>query len=210
MLPPVDAGAPPGPSLVAPHWRDMLETAPAEPLTEYHLGVAQWHAGDLAQAVRSWERGLKGASPRWPLLRALAVADRESGNPGRSADRYAEAFDDLCRQREERAEDDEQTPATAALGREAMDALLAEDRAADARRVWNGLPAAVRVRGVFRFAEARLLLAEGDRGAARALFDAGFEVADLREGAETLSEVWAALTDDPLPDAYEFRMRPGA
>lgn len=49
---------PPGPSLVAPHWRDMLETAPAEPLTEYHLGIAQWHAGDLAQAVRSWERGL--------------------------------------------------------------------------------------------------------------------------------------------------------
>ncbi|MBO0511199.1 DUF5107 domain-containing protein, partial [Streptomyces beijiangensis] len=49
---------PPGPTLVAAHWRDMLETAPAEPLTEYHLGVAQWHAGDTAQAVRSWERGL--------------------------------------------------------------------------------------------------------------------------------------------------------
>lgn len=36
---------PPGETLVAPHWRDMLETAPATPHTEYHLGVAQWHAG---------------------------------------------------------------------------------------------------------------------------------------------------------------------
>src|SRR5690606_41545995 len=28
-------GRPPGPTLVAPHWRDMLETAPATPLAEY-------------------------------------------------------------------------------------------------------------------------------------------------------------------------------
>ncbi|MYZ40477.1 DUF5107 domain-containing protein, partial [Streptomyces sp. SID4917] len=69
-------------------------------------------------------------------------------------------------------------------------------------------PSEVRRRGAFRFVEARLLLAEGDKAAARAVFDAGFEVPDLREGAETLGEVWAELTDDPLPDAYEYRMRP--
>ncbi|EFH28988.1 MULTISPECIES: DUF5107 domain-containing protein, partial [Streptomyces] len=71
---------PPGDTLGAPHWRYMLETAPATPLTEYHLGVAQWHAGDRAQAVRSWERGLELAPSRWPLLRCLAVADQETGN----------------------------------------------------------------------------------------------------------------------------------
>lgn len=205
-LPEQRTPAPPGPTLVAPHWRDMLETAPAEPLTEYHLGVAQWHAGDLAQAVRSWERGLKLASARWPLLRCLAAADQRGGNTARAADQYAEAFDDLC---EERTDDGPGwTAATAALGREAIAALLAVGRAAEARRVFDRLPAAVRRRGAFRFVAAQLLLAEGDKAAARALFDAGFEVADLREGAETLSEVWAALTDDPLPDAYEFRMRP--
>ena len=184
----------------------MLETAPAEPLTEYHLGVAQWHAGDLAQAVRSWERGLKLAPSRWPLLRCLAVADERGGNGERAADQYAEAFDDLCEER--RDEGPAWTAATAALGREAIAALLAVGRAAEARRVFDRLLPAVRRRGAFRFVEAQLLLAEGDKAAARALFDAGFEVADLREGAETLSEVWAALTDDPLPDAYEFRMRP--
>ena len=50
-------------------------------------GVAQWHAGDLAQAVRSWERGLRLAPSRWPLLRCLAVADQEAGNRRRATDR---------------------------------------------------------------------------------------------------------------------------
>ncbi|MFE9394162.1 DUF5107 domain-containing protein [Streptomyces flavidovirens] len=199
--------APPGPSLVAPHWRDMLETAPAEPLTEYHLGVAQWHAGDVAQAVRSWERGLQVTRSRWPLLRCLAVADRDAGNAGRAADHYAEAFEDLCR---ERGEGEAWAAATAALGREAIAALLAAGRTDAARGVWQGLPPALRASGRFRLADAQLLAAEGDKEGARAVFDAGFEVPDLREGAEILGEVWAAVSDEPLPDAYDYRMRPAA
>ncbi|MCX4585099.1 DUF5107 domain-containing protein [Streptomyces sp. NBC_01481] len=197
---------PPGPSLVAPHWRDMLETAPAEPLTEYHLGVAQWHAGDLAQAVRSWERGLGLAPSRWPLLRCLAVADLEGGQTTRAADRYAEAFDDLCQER--RDDGATWTSATAALGREAIAALLAARRTAEARAVWDRLRPAVQQRGRFRLVEAQLLVAEGRKGEARAIFDAGFEVADLREGAEILEEVWSRITDEPLPEAYDYRMRP--
>ncbi|MEV8564857.1 DUF5107 domain-containing protein [Streptomyces sp. NPDC051322] len=198
---------PPGPSLVGRHWRDMLETAPADPLTEYHLGVAQWHEGDLAQAVRSWERGLELAPSRWPLLRCLAVAELCGGHHERAADRYAEAFDDLCA---EIREGEPWTAVLAALGREAIEALLAVGRGSEARGVWHRLRPSIRQRGRFRLIEAQLLIAEGETGAARALFDAGFEVADLREGAEILNEVWAALTDEPLPDAYEYRMRPGA
>ncbi|NUK37060.1 DUF5107 domain-containing protein [Streptomyces lunaelactis] len=197
---------PPGPSLVAPHWRDMLETAPADPLAEYHLGVAQWHAGDLAQAVRSWERGLELAPSRWPLLRCLAVADQQGGNAERAAERYAEAFDDLCEDR--RDDGDSWTAATVALGREAIAALLAVRRTAEARDVWSRLRPSVLERGRFRLIDAQLLLAEGRAAEARAVFDAGFEVADLREGAEILGEVWSALTDEPLPDAYDYRMRP--
>ncbi|WP_328666947.1 DUF5107 domain-containing protein [Streptomyces sp. NBC_00322] len=199
---------PPGPSLVAPHWRDMLETAPAEPLTEYHLGVAQWHAGDLAQAVRSWERGLGLAPSRWPLLRCLAVADQEGGHTTRAADRYAEAFDDLCQER--RDDGAMWTSATAALGREAIAALLAARRTGEARAVWDRLRPAVQQRGRFRLVEAQLLIAEGRKDEARAIFDAGFEVADLREGAEILEEVWSRITDEPLPEAYDYRMRPSA
>ncbi|WP_406471890.1 DUF5107 domain-containing protein [Streptomyces sp. NBC_01615] len=197
---------PPGETLVASHWRDMLETAPAVPLAEYHLGVAQWHAGDLAQAVRSWERALELAPSLWPLLRCLAVADQEAGHRERAADRYAEAFDDLCRERRDHGV--VWTAATAALGREAIGALLAVRRVGDARAVWERLRPATRGRGRFRLIEAQLLVAEGEVGAARAVFDAGFEVADLREGAEVISELWARVTDEPLPERYEFRMRP--
>ncbi|MFD0355683.1 hypothetical protein ACFVHW_18405 [Streptomyces sp. NPDC127110] len=67
-----------------------------------------------------------------------------------------------------------------------------------------------RARPRFRLLAARLLAAEGHVGAARRVFEDGFEVPDLREGEETLSEVWAALTDRPLPPEYDFRMRPPA
>lgn len=197
--------APPGPGLVAAHWRDMLETARADPLTEYHLGVAQWHAGDVAQAVRSWERGLALAPSRWPLLRCLAVADALAGDPGRAADRYAEAFDDLAQESRGSAE---WLAAESALGREAMAALLAAGRLAAARSVWGRLRPALRDQGRFRLLAARLLAAEGHVVAARRVFEDGFELPDLREGDETLSEVWAALTDRPLPPRYDFRMRP--
>ncbi|UQX03858.1 DUF5107 domain-containing protein [Streptomyces sp. RerS4] len=205
VLPTPPEVAPPGPALVAPHWRDMLETAPADPLTEYHLGVAQWHAGDVAQAVRSWERGLAPASSRWPLLRCLAVADALAGAPERAADRYAEAFDDLAR---ESRGGESWTAAESALGREAMAAQLAAGRWAEARAVWDRLRPALREQGRFRLLAARLLAAEGHVGAARRVFEDGFEIPDLREGEETLAEVWAALTDRPLPAAYDFRMRP--
>ncbi|MFH9070712.1 DUF5107 domain-containing protein [Streptomyces alboflavus] len=197
---------PPGPTLVAPHWRDMLETAPARPHAEYHLGVAQWHAGDLAQAVRSWERGLELAPSRWPLLRCLAVADQESGHVERAADRYAEAFDDLCAER--RDDGVVWSAATAALGREVIGALVAAGRAEAARSVWDRLHAHTRQTGRFRLIEAQLLLAEGELRAARAVFEEGFEVADLREADEVIGEVWAAVSDEPLPERYDFRMRP--
>ncbi|MGJ5757733.1 DUF5107 domain-containing protein [Streptomyces galbus] len=197
---------PPGPSLVAPHWRDMLETAPATPSAEYHLGVAQWHAGDHAQAVRSWERALGLAPSLWPLLRCLAVADRLAGHGERAADRYAEAFDDLCRER--RDDGDAWTAASAALGREAIEALLAAGRPAAARAVWQRLGPEIRARGRFRLAEAALLLAEGRREAARAVLDAGLEPADLREGADDIDRLWARAGDGPLPARLDFRMHP--
>ncbi|MFF3842927.1 DUF5107 domain-containing protein [Streptomyces sp. NPDC001930] len=207
--------------LVSSPWRDMLETAPADPTTEYQLGIAQWHAGDRAQAVRSWERGLKEATTRWPLLYCLAVADREDGHPERAAEHFTEAFADHeateggaeASTGPEGAEadadgDGARALVAAALGREALDALLAVDRPDRARALWHRLPASARRRGAFRLLDVRLLLAEGRPDEARAVFDTGFEVADLSEGAEILGELWERITDELLPDAYEFRMRP--
>ncbi len=155
-------------------------------------------------------RGLAHDGPSWPVLRCLAVADREERHPERAADRYALAFDDLCREAGEAGGGTagEWTAVVAALGREAIEALLAVGRTADARSVWERLAPATRARGRFRLIEAGLLLAEGRQDEARAVFDAGFEVADLREGDEVIGRLWARLTDEPLPERYDFRMRP--
>lgn len=240
-----DARTVPGPTLVSPAWRELLESAHAEtPLRhvlDYHLGVAQWQAGDRSQAVRSWERSVERRA-NWPTLRCLAVADQQDGNTERAAERYLAA---VLRARAEEAEhaaalaglepgpepggtatageqgeptepgeptasdaDEAWEAAMAALGREAVTALLAADRADDAENVLDGLSTRLRLRGRFRLLRAQVLLAQGDTKGARQMFDRGFEVDDLREGDETLNDTWSALTSDPLPDRYEFRMRP--
>ncbi|UNS99760.1 DUF5107 domain-containing protein [Streptomyces tubbatahanensis] len=212
-LPCGPAGSPPGPTLVAAEWRELLESAhaakgAARHELDHHLGVAQWHAGDRSQAVRSWERSLDSAQggARWPALRCLAVADQQEGNTARAAQRSLDAVTDA-----RKSLDAGRVPARAALGalaREAVEALLAADRPGEAAAVLDELPAAERERGRFRLLRARVLLARGDIAGARAVFDSDFEVEDLREGEEVLSDTWAALTDEPLPDRYDFRMRP--
>ncbi|MGK5532633.1 DUF5107 domain-containing protein [Streptomyces sp. URMC 129] len=187
---------PPGPSLVSRPWRERLEYAADGPLALYHLGVAQWHAGDRAQARRSWERSLAAAKSPW-ALRCLAVAHACADHPERAA---ADALAAT-----ELALDTASVPipALAALAREAVPALLAVGRVEDARRVLDRLPSGVRRAGRFRLLDVRVLIAEGETAAARAAFDVGFDVADLGEGEDSLAVAWAALTDEPLPERYD-------
>lgn len=100
----------------------------------------------------------------------------------------------------------EYAAAVAALARETVEALLAAGRAREAKELLARLPASLRARGRFRLLEARALLATGDRAGARAVFETGFDLADHRENDPTLRDTWAAITDDPLPGRYDFRM----
>ncbi|MFF4604815.1 DUF5107 domain-containing protein [Streptomyces sp. NPDC001339] len=239
---PVSAAA-----MTAPAWRDLLEAAPSGPATDYHLGLAQWHAGDRAQAVRSWERALgrPAQAPGQPPgqgagalpLYCLAVAESEAGEAGRAADRYAEACAAAAAEAEAASADgpDGDGPdgrawhgVHVALVREAVPALLAAGRAEEAAGLLAGLPRSELADGRFQLLTARVLLAQGRPAAAREIFDTGFELADLREGDETLSDTWYAIaeqltaagapvTEDvrtraraehPLPERYEYRMRP--
>ena len=224
---------PPGPTLVSAAWRALLESADAGPLDrhdlDYHLGVAQWAAGDRSQAVRSWERSVT-RNAKWPALRCLAVAALQDGTTERAARRYREAFADALADAEDSTDKGgtgagssatgphtgagegaggEWTAALAALGREAVGVLLTAGLPDEAAAVLDGLPPSVQERGRFRLLRAQVLLAQGEQKAAREVFDADFEVADLREGDEALGDTWRALTDEPLPAAYEFSMRPG-
>ncbi|CAL9362851.1 hypothetical protein SUDANB171_00702 [Streptomyces sp. enrichment culture] len=206
---------PPGPTLVSRAWREKLECAtPGGPLTDYHLGIAQWHAGDLAQAARSWERALaEGPSP-WPL-RALAIADARSGQHDRAAERALTAAElalaapaGPAADNAADSPDSPAGPAVTALVTEAVTALLTAGRPDAARTLLERLPEPVRARGRLRLLAARTALALGERDTARALLAEDFEIPDLREGEESLHTTWAALTEDPLPVHHDFRMRP--
>ncbi|MFI1203356.1 DUF5107 domain-containing protein [Streptomyces sp. NPDC020883] len=241
------AGPVPGPAPVAPPWRDLLESASPGPAVEYHLGLAQWHAGDRAQAVRSWERALAHGAGCLPLY-CLAVAESVAGETAHAADRFTEAFD--CATGAAASDDATASDASAAFGdpvasgdpaaaragrevlpalvREAVPVLLAAGRAETAAGMLAALRPAERARGRFRLLAAQVLLAQGQPRAAREIFDEGFEIADLQEGDETLSDTWYAIAErllagdgpvtadtvararaeDPLPERYEFRMRP--
>ncbi|MFF7408469.1 DUF5107 domain-containing protein [Streptomyces lydicus] len=218
----------PGAALTAPAWRDLLESAPSGPATDYHLGLAQWQAGDRAQAVRSWERALAHGAGALPLY-CLAVAESAAGEPARAADRYAEAAAAAARAAAAGGPHARVRHAVrTALAREAVPALLAAGRTEAADALLAGLPRAELDRGCFRLLTARVRLAQGRPAAAREIFDAGFEIADLREGDETLGDTWYAIaerlladggpvtdtirararTEHPLPERYEYRMRP--
>ncbi|WP_327705743.1 DUF5107 domain-containing protein [Streptomyces decoyicus] len=218
----------PGPALVAPAWRDLLESARPGPATDYHLGLAQWHAGDRAQAVRSWERALGQGGGCLPLY-CLAVAESVAGDTGRAADRYAQACAEAARvaaapdpaARDWRA-------VLPALAREAAPALLAAGRTDEAAQLLAGLRQNDQDDGRFRLLTAQVLLAQGQPAAAREVFDAGFEIAGLREGDEVLGDTWYAIAErlvagggpvteqvraearsaHPLPERYDYRMRP--
>ncbi|WP_405407952.1 DUF5107 domain-containing protein [Streptomyces decoyicus] len=218
----------PGPALVAPAWRDLLESARPGPATDYHLGLAQWHAGDRAQAVRSWERALGQGGGCLPLY-CLAVAESVAGETGRAADRYAQACAEAARvaaapdpaARDWRA-------VLPALAREAVPALLAAGRTDEAAQLLAGLRQNDQDDGRFRLLTAQVLLAQGQPAAAREVFDAGFEIAGLREGDEVLGDTWYAIAErlvagggpvteqvraearsaHPLPERYDYRMRP--
>ncbi|MEV4432487.1 DUF5107 domain-containing protein [Streptomyces sp. NPDC049585] len=169
-------GPEPGPSLVSRPWREMLETTEPGPASAYHLGVAQWHAGDRSQAARSWETAEQlGAG--WPALRCLAAADALSGHPQRAAQRYAAAVVAAQEGRASRA-------ARVALAREAITALLDARQVDEAAAVLAGLPPAARRHGRFRLLEARILRARGDEEGAQAVL-AEAEIADLAEGEGT-------------------------
>ncbi|WP_435135777.1 DUF5107 domain-containing protein [Actinacidiphila sp. bgisy144] len=232
----------PGPTLVSPDWRELLEAADTYPGNEwyrdYHLGIAQWAAGDRAQAVRSWERSLAAHPSPW-TLRALAVADAAADRTEQAAQRYAAGYDALADALADSGWPSAHT-ALRAYALEAVPVLLAASRAEDAARILDrpvpgpdgqAAPAPLEG-GRVRLLRARTALAQGDPGRARALLDEGVAVDDLAEGDEVLSDTWyavaeALLADDaaaddsapqdarararrehPLPAAYDFRMRP--
>ncbi|MFI6392798.1 DUF5107 domain-containing protein [Nonomuraea sp. NPDC050540] len=178
--------------VVGPRWLDLLAGA-TDPHGRYHLGLNLWATGDAAGAVGTWREAL--ASGRDPLLlRALAEAHRIDGDDAAAAVLLQEAH--------------ARAPGLRPLTVETLTALVAADRPAAALTLIEVLPAAERAHGRIRLLEAQAALAAGDRARARHILAEGLVVPDLREGENTLDELWFACHGETraLPPDYDFRM----
>jgi Domain of unknown function (DUF5107) len=194
---------PPGPPrsyVVGASWSDLLEHAADSATSMLHRGVVRWHAGQRAAAVEAWEAACALEPGSWLAVRNLAAANGLMGEPGRSAERYLRAV--------------ELAPELAQLRVEAIEALIAANRLPEAIELAHTAPASS-FAGRFRFLEARAAVLHGDVRRAESILDRGLEIADLREGETSLSELWLAVHRPPpgaasprgeVPFSYDFRL----
>lgn len=193
---------PPSSYTVGPEWRALLEAADRTWFTQFHLGVNLYHAGDREGARVAWEHSLECAENAW-ALRNLAVLESDQA---RAAELYARAH--------------ALSPRLRPLTIETLHALLAAGRTAQALALIDRLGPKDRWHGRIRLLECRAALDSDDLARARRVLDTGLVVDDLREGEDTLDELWwdyherlnptgaeRVRAEHPLPCRYDYSVK---
>jgi hypothetical protein len=191
-------------------WIALLETGTLPSGTPRSYVVGRSWSGLVEAAADSAASMLHRGVVRWSAgHREAAVAAWEAasglmGAPGRSAEQYLRALDLM--------------PDLPQLRVEAIEALIAADRLAEAIALAQTAPPSS-FAGRFRFLEARAAVLHGDNGRAESILAGGLEIADLREGEVSLSDLWLAVHRPPpgaagaqpdVPFIYDFRLDGGA
>jgi hypothetical protein len=140
-----------------------------------HRGVVRWSAGHRVAAVEAWEAAYGLEPDSWLALRNIAAASGLLGEPERSANQYLRALDLM--------------PDVAQLRLEAIEALIAANRFSEAIALAQAAPESS-FAGRFRFLQAWAAVLHGEIGLAESILESGLEVADLREGEVSLSDLW--------------------
>ena len=188
--------------VVAKPWSDLLEGAAEEAAAMLQRGVVRWHAGHREAALEAWEAAYALQPDSWLAVRNLAAASGLMGEPQRSAEQYLNAL--------------ELMPDVAQLRLEAVEALIAADRFPEAVALAQAAPASS-FAGRFRFLQAWAAAFHGEVRLAESILERGLEVADLREGEDSLSDLWllcqlhqpspgAASAHPDVPFIYDFRL----
>jgi tetratricopeptide (TPR) repeat protein len=158
-----------------------------------HRGVVRWNAGHREAAVEAWEAAYALDPDSWLALRNLAAASGILGDPERSADQYLRAL--------------ELMPDVAQLRLEVIEALIAANRFPEAIALAQAAPESS-FAGRFRLLQAWAAVLHGEIRLAQSILERGLEVADLREGEVSLSDLWLRCRDDhsDVPFVYDFRL----
>jgi hypothetical protein len=173
-----------------------------------HLGVARYHHGDLRGASTAWQESRALSDNAW-ATRNLAVLAHLEGDLHAAAQLLQHAYTLVPEQR--------------AIAVELLTVLIGADPAGALTFV-DQLPAELRDHGRIRMLECRAAIAAGDLARAGRLLDSGLVVDDLREGEDSLAQLWFSYhralgphtteysqerleQENPVPANYDFRMK---
>lgn len=169
------------------------------------LGTAQATIGRWDEAVASWHASIKRVDNAY-ARRNLGVAALRVGNADEAANQYRQAL--------AIGSTTGRSPHLALLI-EALAVLINTGAADTALHIIDAVKGNHRRHGRLRFLEAQAALAAGEIDRCGAvLADPALQIADLREGEDSLDMLWwdyqaAAGTTEPLPAHLDFRMKPG-
>lgn len=195
---PSDPAHAPRSYVVGASWLAHLEAAPDGWETWLHRGIARWHAGDATGAYAAMIRSAQAHPTAW-ARRNLGAMDRAAGRIDAAVAHYRAAVT--------------LSPGLRSLIIETLGVLVEADEPEEALALIDSLDDVDRAVGRIRMLEVRAALDHGDLDRAGRLLDGPLVVADLQEGEDSLSSLWADLharrgtTPAPdLPARLDFRM----
>ncbi|GAB2527771.1 DUF5107 domain-containing protein [Paramicrobacterium agarici] len=176
-------------------WEMLLTQAPRTWLTAAHLATMAHARGDIERAGAYYAASF-ALAPNMMALRGRARLRAETDRVTLAADDYLAAAGHAL------------PAAQPALVIEAATVLLAGGDPAGALRIIEAADAEIAKIGRVRFLRATALHRLGRNAEAGRMLREGIEIANLREGDETVSDLWSrVIPDEPLPADYDFRMK---
>ncbi|MGW4247311.1 DUF5107 domain-containing protein [Nocardia sp. NPDC004722] len=197
---------PPAAAIAGPIWRHLLEAHEPDWHSLLHLGLARHAEGDTAGAAQAWSDSLDLALTPW-ALRHLGELARLNGDLSTAVGALTAAH--------------RLAPDETDLTIETLRLLRDAGHPAEALEIIDTLPPDTRAIGRVQLIEAQTALATGDLDRCGLLLDAPLTIADLREGEDSLDDLWftyqqarqglsrcKAVLRHPLPTYYDFRPHP--
>ncbi len=203
--------------MVQKEWRERLEASLAKDSDNWtahlQLGIMQSYQGEIAKAKSSWQTSLNLQDNAW-AHRNLAVLESEAGKPEKAAEHLKKA--------------QKLKPKLIPLAVELGTAMLKAGQTKDWLELCQTLAPEVKDHGRIRFIEAQAALKETELAIVEAFFADNVVIADLREGATQLTDLWydyhavrlsqkeGVAVDEalkqrvekefPIPEQFDFRM----
>jgi predicted Zn-dependent protease len=173
-------------------WSELLRQGKVSASASLHQAFEAHARGELDEASRLYRKSLALRNSA-PAHRGLALTALAQNRADDVLDEYAAA----CALE----------PDNVSLLIEALTACLAQGRPGDALDLLRQAPPPRARQGRVRFLNAAALAGAGKTEEAAALLKAGVEVADLREGENSISKLWEKLhPGENVPPQYQFSM----